>query len=179
MSRPTATNSLRVERSDTAAGFMTAAAAEMDRGYRLAGLILGSATEAEDAVQDALLIAWRSYGSLREPSAFPAWFDRILVNTCRDRLRRRRVVRFVPLEDAATAELGDPFAAMLARDTLLRPLATLPFDERTVVILHYWADLPLDGVAARLGRPVGTVESVLHRALTHMRSAARDGEVPT
>ena len=67
--------------------------AELDRAYRLAGLLLGDATEAEDATQEALLRAWRSIDSLRDPAGFGAWFDRILVNGCRDRLRRRRRIR--------------------------------------------------------------------------------------
>jgi RNA polymerase sigma-70 factor (ECF subfamily) len=54
--------------------------AELDRAYRLAGLLLGDAVEAEDATQEALLRAWASIGSLRNPAGFGAWFDRILVN---------------------------------------------------------------------------------------------------
>jgi RNA polymerase sigma factor (sigma-70 family) len=63
---------------------------QLDASYRLAAVILGDALEAEDAVSDATLAAWRSFGSLRDLARFDAWFARILVNGCRDRLRRRR-----------------------------------------------------------------------------------------
>ncbi len=78
--------------------FLRLAGSGMDRAYRLAGLVLGDGSEAEDAVQDALLRAWNSAGSLRDASGFEAWFDRILVNGCRDRLRRRKILRFIPID---------------------------------------------------------------------------------
>src|ERR1035437_9604069 len=59
--------------------------------YRLATVILGDPVEAEDATHDAAVRAWERWGSLRHPALFDAWFGRILVNECRDRLRRRRV----------------------------------------------------------------------------------------
>ena len=70
--------------------FLRLANGELDRAYRLAGMLLGDQNEAEDATQDALVRAWQAAGSLRDPAGFQAWFDRILVNICRDRLRRRR-----------------------------------------------------------------------------------------
>jgi RNA polymerase sigma-70 factor (ECF subfamily) len=143
--------------------------AELDRAYRLAGLILGDASEAEDAVQEAILRAWRSAGSLRDPDGFDAWLDRILVNLCRDRLRRRGRIRWIPLESGHDGVGPDPFAAVLERDALLGALRTLDADERTVVVLHYWADLTLEAVATRVGAPIGTVKSRLHRALERIR----------
>jgi len=57
--------------------------------------ILGNAADAEDAVQEAVVRAWRAWRGLREAERFEPWFDRIVVNVCRDRLKRRRLVRFV------------------------------------------------------------------------------------
>jgi RNA polymerase sigma-70 factor (ECF subfamily) len=143
---------------------------ELDRSYRLAGLILGDQHEAQDATQDALLRAWRAAASLRDIAGFQAWFDRILVNVCRDRLQRRGKVRLVVLDEAASAaSLGDPFRMVLDRDEALRAVAILDDDLRIVILLHYWADLTLEGVAERVGWPVGTVKSRLHRALAQMR----------
>lgn len=62
----------------------------LDRAYRYATLLLGDPTDAEDAVHDAALVAWRRFRDLRDPARFEAWFGRILVNACRDRLRARR-----------------------------------------------------------------------------------------
>jgi RNA polymerase sigma factor (sigma-70 family) len=62
----------------------------------------------------------------------------------------------------------DQFRDVLDRDELLRAMASLDDDHRIVILLHYWADLTLEGVAERVGWPVGTVKSRLHRALTTM-----------
>jgi RNA polymerase sigma-70 factor, ECF subfamily len=149
--------------------FVRLAGVELDRAYRLAGLILGNSHDAEDATQDALLRAWRSAPSLRDPTGFQAWFDRILVNVCRDRLRRRTRIRFIALDPATDVELAaDPIRSILDRDEALRALDTLEPDERTVLVLHFWADLTLAAIAERLDWPIGTVKSRLHRALERM-----------
>jgi len=155
---------------DAHARFQRLARDELDRSYRLAGLILGDAGEAEDAVQDALLRAWRSVASLRDADGFGAWFDRILVNGCRDRLRRRRTIQFVPLDPTLDpAGDADPFRALAERDSLVAGLRVLDPDERVVVVLHYWADLSLQDIAKRTGSPIGTVKSRLHRARGALR----------
>jgi RNA polymerase sigma factor (sigma-70 family) len=148
---------------------------EIDRAYRMAGLILGNASDAEDATQDALLRAWRSVGTLRDAERFDPWFDQILINACRDRLRRRRVVRFIELDpDRSTMAGVDQFRAILEQDVALRAIADLDADLRMVVVLRYWADLRLEDVAQRLGWPLGTVKSRLHRALGLMRERTAD-----
>jgi RNA polymerase sigma-70 factor (ECF subfamily) len=142
----------------------------LDRAFRLAGLILGDQAEAEDATQDALVRAWRASKTLRDPAGFDAWFDRILINVCRDRLRRRGKVRLVTLDGAAGTVVGeDPFRKVYADDELLGAMRALGDDERMVLILHFWADLTLEAVGARLECPVGTVKSRLHRGLQAMR----------
>ncbi len=147
----------------------------LDRAYRLAGLLLGSGPDAEDVVQDACVRAWQAAGSLRERSAFTAWFDRILVNICRDRIRRRGRIGFVGIEGHDQPG-ADPFEAVLASDALLRTIGCLNADERAVVVLHYWSDLPLAEIASRLGWRLGTVKSRLHRALEKMRDEQRGQE---
>ena len=158
------------------AAFLTAARPNLDRVYRLAGLILADAHEAEDAVQDALVIAWRSFESLRDTDKFDAWFDRILVNGCRDRLRRRNVVRFIPMDAEMDHACRDPFQAFIERDALLAGLARLTPDERIVVVMRFWADLPLEAISQRLDWPLGTVKSRLHRALERLRGALAHDE---
>jgi RNA polymerase sigma factor (sigma-70 family) len=163
-------DSLANEGGAAAERFLRLANGELDRAYRMAGLILGDQQEAEDATQDALLRAWRSAGSLRDPAGFQAWFDRILVNVCRDRLRRRGKVRLITIDDGLSASTDrDPFRTIFDRDEMLRAMASLDDDHRIVIVLHYWADLTLEGVAERVGWPVGTVKSRLHRGLATMR----------
>jgi RNA polymerase sigma factor (sigma-70 family) len=149
--------------------FLAATRPALDRAYRLAGLILANGHEAEDAVQDALVIAWQRFDDLREPDRFGAWLDRIVVNGCRDRLRRRSTVRFIPLAVEVDPADRDPFAAFLERDALLGSVDRLTADERVVIVLRFWADLPLEAIAERLGWPLGTVKSRLHRALGRLR----------
>lgn len=159
--------------TETRERFLRQAGRELDRAYRLAGLLLGDRSDAEDATQEALLRAWKSLGSLRDPAGFQAWFDRILVNVCRDRLRRRSRIRFVTIDGAgvsADRPTADPFRDVLDRDEALRAIEVLDTDERVVVVLHYWADLPLTAVAERTGWPVGTVKSRLHRALGKLKA---------
>ena len=76
--------------AERAAAFSDLAERHLADSYRLASLILGDRDEAQDATHDAFVAAWKSWGSLRDPARFEAWFGRILVNVCRDRLRHRR-----------------------------------------------------------------------------------------
>lgn len=98
--------------------------ARVGDAYRLARAILLDDGEAEDAVQEATLAAWRKKGSLRDPARFDVWFERILVNQCRDQLRRRkRSVRLAappvgfqpaaePIDTGTDADLDAAIAAL-------------------------------------------------------------------
>jgi RNA polymerase sigma factor (sigma-70 family) len=143
----------------------------LDRAYRLAAVILRDPVEAEDATHDAALLAWRRWDELRDPIRFEAWFGRILVNACRDRLRarRRRLVGIGRFGDPSTEP--DIAEAVERRDRVARTLDRLPADERIVVALRYGVDLPAADIAALLGCPEGTVKSRLHRALRRLRDA--------
>jgi RNA polymerase sigma factor (sigma-70 family) len=148
---------------------------QLDRAFRLATVILGNAIEAEDAVADATLSAWRARGRLREADRFEAWFSRILVNTCRDRLRARRrhpVGQLTADEVRRPAEGEVDFRDIVhARDAMSRAFEVLDPDERIVIVLRYWQDLPVDAIAERIGIPAGTVKSRLHHATERLRAA--------
>jgi len=150
--------------------YVRAARAEVDDAYRLAGYLLGDATEAQDAVQDALVKAWRSWPTLRDPQAFGPWFSRIVVNVCRDRMRRHRTLRMVDLADAGEVESADVFGSMLAHDEVAAAVARLAPDHRIVIALRFWRDLTLEQVAETLDLPLGTVKSRLHYALRALRT---------
>jgi RNA polymerase sigma-70 factor (ECF subfamily) len=167
-------NDLTGPRTAAEGHILTSARTGVDRRYRLAGLLLGNAADAEDATQEAMVRAWRAAASLRDPSRVDGWLDGILINVCRDRMRRRKLVRFIALGDGATAPARDQFQAVLDRDEVARAMRDLDADLRIVVVLHYWGGVTLEGIADRLGWPLGTVKSRLHRALRHMK-AALDG----
>ncbi len=147
----------------------------LDRAYRIARLILADPAEAEDATHDAALAAWRRFGELRDPARFEAWFGRILVNACRDRLRARRHLPISidaagvgALEGGAGADFGD---AIARSDVLRDAFRTLSPEHREVVALRFYADLTVEQIAERTGAREGTVKSRLHYALRHMRAA--------
>jgi RNA polymerase sigma-70 factor (ECF subfamily) len=161
------------DEQDSGQVFRRLSAREVQSAYRLALAILGDAPEAEDAAQDAFTSAWRQRATLRDPDRFDAWFARILVNVCRDRLRKRSRVRRLP--NAGGEELFvDPAQAALDRDVLGRALASLDPDRRIIVILRFWTDLSVDDVAERLGIPAGTVKSRLHSSMRQLRAALEE-----
>ena len=161
----------RVEQpTERAQAFVRLADQHLDAAYRLARAVLHDPTAAQDATHDAIEQAWRKWPTLRDPARFEQWFDRILVNTCRDRLRSgRREPRDISAEVVVLA--GDPFGAAHDRDVIANALAALSPEQRVVVALRYYRDLPIDEIASRLGIPAGTVQSRLHYALKHLHDA--------
>jgi RNA polymerase sigma-70 factor (ECF subfamily) len=158
--------------------FIQLADRELPRAFRTAGYILGNASDAQDVAQDAILRAWKAWPTLRDPDRFGPWFERILVNACLDRIRRRHGIRFVDLNAAPALQATDPFVAELARDEVGRALAALPPEQRVVVVLRFWRDLSLQEIAERLSLPLGTVKSRLHYGMRAMRSALEAAGLP-
>ena len=149
----------------------------LDSAYRYATLVLGSRTEAEDATHDAALMAWRRFGELRDLERFDAWFGRILVNACRDRLRARRRAPLCLDGEPSTFDAWagraapDQAEAFVRRDAIASALRSLSAEHREVVVLRFYFDLTVDQIAARTGTGAGTVKSRIHYALRHLRSA--------
>jgi RNA polymerase sigma-70 factor (ECF subfamily) len=152
-------------RPTAAAAFQSLADGHLDAAYRLARFILRDDTEARDATHDAFLQAWRKWSTLRDPDRFEAWFDRILVNACRDRQRQASRRSALDISGELSLATADPFERTHERDTIERALAALSADQRAVVALRYDRDLATDEIARRLDIPVGTVNSRLHYAL--------------
>lgn len=151
------------------ADWVRLASRHLDGVYKLAGYMLGDRGEAEDAVQEALIRAWRAWPKLREPDSFGAWLDRIVVNVCRDRINARRRVKPISLDDEMEVVAADPFRATLNRDAVGRALDRLSPEQRVVVVFRYWRDMPLEEIAQHLALPLGTVKSRLHNAKKLLR----------
>ena len=128
-------------------------------------MILRDPAEAQDATHDAFIQAWRKWSTLRDPLRFEAWFDRILVNACKDRLRRSNRTVARDISDELEVATPDPYTRTHERDAIEQALATLSPDHRVVVALRFDRDLTTDEIARRLDVPVGTVNSRLHYAL--------------
>jgi RNA polymerase sigma-70 factor (ECF subfamily) len=136
-----------------------------------ARLILRDPELARDAVQEALVHAWKDLPGLRDPDRFDAWIHRITVRSCLTLLRRRRS-RVIEVELTSTIDqpVGDSGTFVVDRDQVDRALQRLDPGMRAVVVAHFFLGQPLPEVAAALGIPLGTAKSRLHRSLLLMRS---------
>ena len=159
-------------RDDSARGaaFTRLADEHLDKAYHLARAILDDGDEAQDATHDAFVQAWRKWDTLRDETRFEQWFDRILVNACRDRLRARgRKATDISTEVALAT--GDHAARADDQTALDAAIASLSPDHQVVVALRYFLDLAIDDIARRLGIPSGTVQSRLYYALKRLHEA--------
>jgi RNA polymerase sigma-70 factor (ECF subfamily) len=138
-----------------------------ERSYRTACLILGNRSDAEDAVQEAFLRAWRFRSSLGEGSDVRPWLYRVVVNTCNSKLRTEIPHRSRRLPDGELERLpsqDDPPAGVAVSNDVARALRDLPTHLRVVVVLRYYAGLSEREIATAIGRRQGTVKSRLHEA---------------
>lgn len=142
--------------------------ARIDNAYRLAMFILRDPLAAEDAVQEASLLAWDRRRTLRDSQSADGWFTRILVNVCRDELRRRaRRPRFIIPEPAA-----DTWSVQSEEHAgLPAALGRLTPDEQGLLALRFGRELTVPVIAQHLRIPEGTVKSRLHATLQHLRAA--------
>lgn len=115
--------------------------------------------DAADALQDALISAYRNAGSYRGDAAVSTWLYRVVVNACLDRLRRAKARPAVPLPDYDLAHRGDDHAATEARLDLQQALAQLPEHQRAAIILVDLHELSVSEAAQALGVAEGTVKS--------------------
>jgi len=151
--------------------FATLARAAIARLDAAARLILRDRELARDAVQDALIRAWRDLPGLRDPERFDAWLHRLTVHACLDiARRRRRRVHEVELTPIAAPFEADSTERVADRELLDSALRRLEPEWRAVVVLHYYLGMPLPDVASELGIPLGTAKSRLHRSLGVMRT---------
>ena len=143
-----------------------------DQLFAVAYRILRDTGLAEDALQNALVLAWRRLPRLRDPERFDAWIHRILVHACYDESQRSRAmtgtIRVLPLDVPST---DDGPSAVADRDELERAFRRLSLEQRAVFVLHHYLGLPLVEVAETLEIPAGTARSRLHYAIAGLRAA--------
>jgi len=150
--------------------------ASFPRLYGVANLILRDSDRAQDAVQEALVSAWRHVRALRDADAWDAWLYRLTVRACTKaarREKRRDVVELHVLPDHEPAGSEDLAGTVVDRERLSQELGRLPLDQRAVMVLHFYLDLPLTEAADILDIPVGTAKSRLHRGLRTLRESMR------
>jgi RNA polymerase sigma-70 factor (ECF subfamily) len=154
-----------------------------DAAARLQGVairILRDPAAADDAVQDALVRAWRDLRGLRDPDRLDAWLHRLVVHAALDEIRRRRrrpiEVAVLPLDLVGAADVD---RSVDDRDALERAFRRLSGDHRAVFVLHHYLGLRSAEIAETLGVATGTVESRLHYATRALRAALEaDARLP-
>jgi RNA polymerase sigma-70 factor (ECF subfamily) len=153
----------------------------VDELFAVAQRILRDVDRAEDATQQALVIAWRELRRLRDPDRFGAWLHRILVHSCYAELARtRRMSANVHALSIDVVSEADELS-VADRDQLERGFRRLPPDQRAILVLHHYLGFSPTEIAETLGLPPGTARSRLHYAHRAMRAAleadARTGSV--
>lgn len=143
-----------------------------DRCLAIAVRILRDVDLAEDAVQGALITAWRELRTLRDPARFEPWLHRILTNACYAEARRRKRwyegPRILPVADAYGP---DEYLTVDDRDLLERAFRRLTIQQRAVLVYHHYLGLSIAQVADRIDIPVGTAKSRLHHASRALRAS--------
>ena len=160
-----------------AQAFTTLVHRHRDRVWAVALRTLGDREEAADALQDALLSAYRSAGSYRGEARVTTWLHRIVVNACLDRARRRAVRPTVPLPEQAPADPRDLLAERETSVIVQQALAELPEEQRMAIVLVDLSGCSVDDAAEILQVPPGTVKSRCSRgrarlavSLGHLRN---------
>lgn len=158
----------------TEAEFVAFVAANQPVLSRMAHLLTGNASTAEDLVQEALVRTYERWHKVDEGAEL-AYVRRVMANLNTDWWRRRRFEsRFEAPEQASASFESD----VLARDEIVRELARLTPKERTILVLRFHADLTERAVADDLGIPLGSVKSATHRALARLRNRQEPNAEP-
>lgn len=180
----------RAKQGDTQA-FDALARTVGDRCMAIAVRILRDADLAEDAVQAALITAWRELRALRNPDLFEPWLHRILTHACYAEARQRRRwsegIRLLPVAGAYVAGAYGPglyspdeYLTVDDRDQLERAFRRLTVEQRAVLVFHHYLGLSISEVADRMATPVGTAKSRLHHATKALRASLEaDARTPT
>ena len=143
-----------------------------DRLFAVAQRILRDVDRTEDAVQEALVIAWRDLPGLRDPDRFDAWLHRLVARACvHEAVRQRRHIANLRVLPADLPAAADDFLSVADRDQLERGFRRLDPQQRAVLVLRHFAGFEPAEIAEILGIPAGTARSRLHNAHRAMRAA--------
>ncbi|HET9311459.1 MAG TPA: SigE family RNA polymerase sigma factor [Actinomycetota bacterium] len=167
-----------LEQSDAADGGLDELyARHIGAGVRLAFLLTGDRSHAEDLAQEAFVRCVGRFRHLRKPDAFEAYFRRAIVNLHTSGLRRRRLEReWLSREGAASVRRVSSQPDVGAREDLWRALGTLPARQRAALVLRYYEDLSERETAEVLGCSVAAVKSLVARGGEALRERIRGEE---
>jgi RNA polymerase sigma-70 factor (ECF subfamily) len=143
---------------------------------RFALHLLGNLEEAEDALQETLLRAYRSIGQCRQPERFRAWVLAILANRCRSALSRKDLIQRDQAAEAAmeNAVAIDHGEGLSLRQEIDAALARLPMDLREAFLLKHVEELSYEEIAALTGVTIPALKMRVHRACERLRTELKD-----
>lgn len=139
------------------------------RAYAVARSIVLTHDDAEDAVQEGFLHAWRALARFRPEQAFGAWLHRIVANAALDIARRKKVRDADELQESVSSPFRDPAISAELRSRLSKALVELPERQRAVLVLHDVEGYKHSEIGRTLGIPEGTARSDLHHARAALR----------
>ncbi|WP_425953465.1 RNA polymerase sigma factor [Xylanimonas sp. McL0601] len=147
-----------------------------DRLYGIALRMTGHPHDAQDAVQDALVDAWRGLPRFRQDAQFSTWLVRVVINRCHDLTRARAKVAAPPDETLADtgASLEMTVEDRRRQDAVIAAIADLPFDQRSALVLHTFDGRSQAEVARLLGTTEGAVKVRIHRARRALLDTLQD-----
>src|SRR5262245_33878349 len=148
------------------------------RAYAVCRAIVLTHEDAEDAVQDGFLHAYKALGRFLPDQPFGAWLYRIMANASLDLVRRRKVRDADELPDTIALPFRDPGEADELRTRLQKALATLGERQRAVIVLHDIEGFTHGEIGGMLGIPEGTARSDLHHARAALRKLLTDIRKP-
>ena len=126
-------------------------------------------TEAEDLLQDIYLTAFRRFSDLRNRESFKAWMISIARNKVNDFFRKKATRYEIPIDQLQESELTDTRRGISAVSTVRETLDLLGDQDKQIIYLFYWKEMPQAEIAKKLNIPVGTVKSRLHTARNNFR----------
>jgi len=144
------------------------------RAYAVARAIVLTHEDAEDAVQEGFLHAFRALDRFRSDQPFGAWLNRIIANAALDLVRRRKVRDADELPDSLALPFRDPGESDELRRRLREALTELPDRQRAVIVMHDVEGFTHGEIGAMLGIPEGTARSDLHHARAALRRMLKD-----
>lgn len=162
---PSEAELIRHARSGDGSAFAQLLRPEYSAAFRIAYGLLHDVNEAEDAVQEAAFTAWKKLGNVREGSRLRPWFLAIVANQCRTVTK----ARWWSLLLSERSEAKAPAVDLAAGVDLRRALNRLGYDERLVLVLRYYLDMPYDEIAGVLGISAKAARTRVERALHRMR----------
>ena len=140
----------------------------IEPGFRLALAMLHDPQAAEDAVQEASFTAWRKVARIKDRDRIRPWFLGVVANKCRN-ARRRKWMAAVTLGLPEHLSVVSPEERTLRGADLRQAVARLPHDDRLVVVLYFYLDMPLEDVSVVTGSSVGATRARLYRSIRKLR----------